>query len=121
MLQDYAWLLETKLGLTQERATKVAKGLTNASMRKALTMGKKAKNKQEVGGENELNKETSQPTLPEDEGCLDEEADIDPKEQEEITQLEQKLSDLQAELALPRSEFEQRLMRRLREEVQTNR
>jgi hypothetical protein len=108
-LLDYSWLLETKLGLTQEIAAKVVKGHSCTSMIRALTLGMKS-------GEAECN-EQSQTALASDEALGEEEADIDPKEQEEITQLEQKLSDLQAELALPRSEFEQRLMRRLREEV----
>ena len=42
---------------------------------------------------------------------------MDPKDNKEIGELEAKLADLKAELALPRQEFEQRLMRRLREEV----
>ena len=39
----------------------------------------------------------------------------------EIDELRSKLTDLQAELDLPQSEFEERLMKRLRDEIKVNR
>lgn len=45
----------------------------------------------------------------------------DPLKQKEIDDLNAKLADLQAELDLPQAEFEERLMKRLREEIKANR
>ena len=118
LLIDYAWLLEKKVGLFPERSKKVAKSLQHTSMKKALIQGLKSKKKQDEG-DKDRDEPIKQADQEDDQDI--EEVEVDPKEQEEINELEQKLTDLQAELALPRSEFEQRLMRRLREEVQTNR
>ena len=45
----------------------------------------------------------------------------DPIKQKQIDELNAKLADLQAELDLPQAEFEERLMKRLREEIKMNR
>ena len=55
----------------------------------------------------------------EDEG--EEAKHYDPEKQQQIEDLNAKLADLQAELDLPQSEFEERLMKRLRDEIKTNR
>ena len=45
----------------------------------------------------------------------------DPDKAKEIDELKNKVDDLQAELDLPQQEFEERLMKRLRDEIKVNR
>ena len=45
----------------------------------------------------------------------------DPDKAKEISELQHKLDDLQSELDLPQQEFEERLMKRLRNEIKVNR
>ena len=130
---DYNWLLETKLGLEETRAVIVMKNISLISMpskldsdyksnlKKVIEAGIESKRKQENNEEEQDLQTKPKKAVKNKEEEQSEEDEIDPNEQEEITELEQKLADLQSELALPRQEFEQRLMRRLREEVQTNR
>ena len=51
---------------------------------------------------------------------MDGEGEEEDKHQEEIDELEAKLSDLQNELNLSDQEFEQRLVRRLEQEIKVN-
>lgn len=132
---DYHWLLETQLGLEPSRAAIVIKNahLTHmpvkfdskykSNLKKVMEAGVESKRKQDNNIDEvdvQVQKKPKKVVKNKEEDMSDDD-EIDPNEQEEITELEQKLADLQSELALPRVEFEKRLLHRLREEVQTNR